>query len=75
MEAYANEIRMTNLGSDVVINLSKDAIEQRKRKFLGMYIYFNAMKVVWKEGLRPFIGLDGTFLKGQCKGQLLVAMA
>ncbi|KAH0716097.1 hypothetical protein KY284_009002 [Solanum tuberosum] len=57
LEAYANEIRMTNPGSDVVINLSKDAM------------------VGWKEGLRPFIGLDGTFLKGQCKGQLLVAMA
>jgi len=75
LEAYANEIRMTNPGSDVVINLSKDAMVQGKRKFLRMYICFNAMKVGWKEGLRPFIGLDGTFLKGQCKGQLLVAMA
>ncbi|XP_049378217.1 uncharacterized protein LOC125843004 [Solanum stenotomum] len=75
LEVYANEIRMTNPGSDVVINLSKDAMVQGKRKFLRMYICFNAMKVGWKEGLRPFIGLDGTFLKGQCKGQLLVAMA
>jgi len=40
-----------------------------------MYIFLNALKLGWKEGLRPFIGLDGTFLKGQCKGQLLVAMA
>ncbi|KAH0730420.1 hypothetical protein KY289_001608 [Solanum tuberosum] len=48
LEAYENEIRMTNPCSDVV---------------------------GWKEGLRPFIGLDGTFLRGQCKGQLLVAMA
>ncbi|WMV13604.1 hypothetical protein MTR67_006989 [Solanum verrucosum] len=75
LEAYANEIRMTNPSSDVVINLSKDAMVQGKRKFLRMYICFNAMKVGWKEGLRPLIGLDGTFLKGQCKGQLLVAMA
>ncbi|KAK6796652.1 hypothetical protein RDI58_004353 [Solanum bulbocastanum] len=28
LEAYANEIRMTNLCSDVVIKLSKDAMEQ-----------------------------------------------
>jgi len=75
LEAYANEIRMTNPGSDVVINLSKDAMVQGKRKFLKMYICFNAMKVEWKEGLRPFIELNGTFLKGKCKGQLLVAMS
>nr|XP_016444483.1 PREDICTED: uncharacterized protein LOC107769754 [Nicotiana tabacum] len=29
----------------------------------------------FKSGLRPFIGLDGTFLKGKCKGQLLVVVA
>ncbi|KAH0761844.1 hypothetical protein KY290_017917 [Solanum tuberosum] len=75
IEAYANELRLSNPGSDIVINLSKDALEQGKRKFLRMYICFNALKLGWKEGLRPFIGLDGTFLKGQCKGQLLVAMA
>ncbi|KAG5623242.1 hypothetical protein H5410_008460, partial [Solanum commersonii] len=72
IEAYANELRLSNPGSDIVINLSKDALEQGKRKFLRMYICFNALKLGWKEGLRPFIGLDGTFLKGQCKGQLLL---
>ncbi|KAK6773679.1 hypothetical protein RDI58_028917 [Solanum bulbocastanum] len=75
IEAYANELRLSNLSSDIVINLSKDALEQGKRKFLRMYICFNALKLGWKEDLRPFIGLDGSFLKGQCKGQLLVAMA
>ena len=40
-----------------------------------MYIYFNVLKLRCKGGLRPFIGLNETFLKGQCKGQLLVAMA
>jgi len=33
------------------------------------------LKSGWKAGLRPLIGLDGTFLKGKCKGILLVAMA
>ncbi|KAK6776120.1 hypothetical protein RDI58_027121 [Solanum bulbocastanum] len=75
IEAYANELRLSNPGSDIVINLLKDALEQGKRKFLRMYICFNALKLGWKKGLRPFIGLGGTFLKGQCKGQLLVAMA
>ncbi|KAH0711746.1 hypothetical protein KY289_007705 [Solanum tuberosum] len=71
----ASTSKLSNPGSDIVINLSKDALEQGKKKFLRMYICFNALKLGWKEGLRPFIGLDGTFLKGQCKGQLLVAMA
>lgn len=39
-----------------------------------MYICFNALKMGFKAGLRPFIGLDGTFLKGKAKGQLLVVV-
>ncbi|XP_019248779.1 PREDICTED: uncharacterized protein LOC109228049 [Nicotiana attenuata] len=74
LEAYANELRDSNPGSDVVINLSKEALAKGKRKFLRMYIFFKAMKMGFKEGLRPFIGLDGTFLKGKAKGQLLVAV-
>ncbi|KAH0725569.1 hypothetical protein KY284_001434 [Solanum tuberosum] len=57
IEAYANELRLSNFDSDIVINSSKDGLEQG-----------------WKEGLRPYIVLDEIFLKGQCKGQLLVAM-
>ncbi|KAG5575235.1 hypothetical protein H5410_055369 [Solanum commersonii] len=45
IEAYANELRLSNSGSDIVINLSKDALEQGKRKFLKMYICFNALKL------------------------------
>lgn len=68
LEAYANELRQLNTGSDVVINVSKEALAQGRRKFLRMYILFNAMKMGFKQGLRPFIGLDGTFLKGKTKG-------
>nr|XP_009779792.1 PREDICTED: uncharacterized protein LOC104228936 [Nicotiana sylvestris] len=74
LEAYANALRDSNLGSDVVINLSKEVLLQGKRKFLRMYIYFHALKMGYKESLRPFIGVDGTFLKGKAKGQLLVAV-
>ncbi|XP_019237885.1 PREDICTED: uncharacterized protein LOC109218021 [Nicotiana attenuata] len=74
LEAYANALRDSNPGSDVVINLSKEALLQGKRKFLRMYICFHALKMGYKEGLRPFIGLDGTFLKRKAKGQLLVAV-
>ncbi|XP_019242557.1 PREDICTED: uncharacterized protein LOC109222689, partial [Nicotiana attenuata] len=75
LEVYAQELRDSNPGSDVVINISKDALAEGKRRFLRMYICFQALKTGWKAGLRPLIGLDGTFLKGKCKGILLVAMA
>lgn len=39
-----------------------------------MYLCFNALKEGWKGDLRPLIGLDETFLKGKCKGMLLVAI-
>jgi len=74
LEAYAQELRMSNPGTDVVINLSRDAMEEGKRRFLRLYICFQALKEGWKGGLRPFIGLDGTFLKGKSKGIMLVAM-
>ncbi|WMV47622.1 hypothetical protein MTR67_041007 [Solanum verrucosum] len=71
LEAYGQELRQSNPGSDMVINISKDALEQGIRRFLRMYICFKALKDGWKS-LRPIIGLDGTFLKEKCKGQLLV---
>ena len=74
LEAYAQELKQSNPESDVLINISKDALAKGKRKFLRMYICFDALKKGWQSGLRPFIGLDGTFLKGICKGVLLVAL-
>ncbi|KAM3284145.1 hypothetical protein P3S67_022943 [Capsicum chacoense] len=74
LEIYAQELRDTNPGSNVVINISKDVLVQGKRRFLRMYVCFEALKRGWISGLRPFIGLDGTFLKGKFKGILLVAL-
>ncbi|XP_049397147.1 uncharacterized protein LOC125861247 [Solanum stenotomum] len=74
LEAYANELRSSNPGSDVIINISKDALANGKRRFLTMFICFHALKMGFKDGLRPFIGLDGTFLKGKAKGQLLTVV-
>ncbi|KAM3270295.1 hypothetical protein P3S67_029402 [Capsicum chacoense] len=71
---YSQELRDTNPGSDVVINISKDTLEQDKRRFLRMYVCFETLKSGWRSGLRPFIGLDGTFLKGKFKGILVVAL-
>ncbi|KAF3647913.1 SNF1-related protein kinase regulatory subunit beta-3 [Capsicum annuum] len=74
LEVYAQELRDTNPGSNIVINISKDVLVQGKRRFLRMYVSFEALKRGWISGLRPFIGLDGTFLKGKFKGILLVAL-
>ncbi|OIS99490.1 hypothetical protein A4A49_53789 [Nicotiana attenuata] len=70
---YVNELKFSNPGSDVVVNLSKDALVEGKRRFLRMYIYFHAIKIGFKSGLRPFIGLDGTFLKGKVLAQVKVS--
>ncbi|XP_019264233.1 PREDICTED: uncharacterized protein LOC109241865 [Nicotiana attenuata] len=74
LEACANELRDTNPRSDIVINLTKDALAGGKRKFLRMYIRLQALKMGFNLGLRPFVGLDGTFLKEKARGQLLVAV-
>ena len=38
-----------------------------------MYIKYNAQKVSFLGGCRPFVGLDGCHLKGRFGGQLLFA--
>ena len=47
--------------------------ENAKPKFKMMYIRYNAQKVGFLGGCRPFIGLDGCHLKGRFGGQLLSA--
>ncbi|XP_075103539.1 uncharacterized protein LOC142178109 [Nicotiana tabacum] len=74
LDTYAIELRESNPCSDVVINISKNALENGKRIFLRIYVCFKAMKMGFKLRLKPFIGVDGTFLKGKAKGQLLVAV-
>ncbi|WMV42347.1 hypothetical protein MTR67_035732 [Solanum verrucosum] len=70
---YANALKESNPGTDVVLKVSRNPLDE-KRKFLRMYICFEAFKNGFKNGLRPFIDLDGTFLKGKAKGQLLCAI-
>ncbi|CAI9267967.1 unnamed protein product [Lactuca saligna] len=42
--------------------------------FKRMYICFKSIKEGWKMGCRRVVGIDGSFLKGQCKGQLLTTI-
>nr|XP_009794136.1 PREDICTED: uncharacterized protein LOC104240929 [Nicotiana sylvestris] len=48
LEANAQELRETNPGTDVVIQISKDAIKEDKRRFLRMHVCFQALKSGFK---------------------------
>ncbi|XP_070041548.1 uncharacterized protein [Nicotiana tomentosiformis] len=71
---YSDEFLRSNPGSTCVVKLSDETFEGRKKMFVGFYICFDAMKKSYLAGCRPCIGLDGCFLKGICRGQLLVAV-
>ncbi|KAH0761301.1 hypothetical protein KY290_017374 [Solanum tuberosum] len=70
---YADIIKKTNPGSSCWVRTDKDTIPG-KNLFVYFYMCFDALKRGWLEGCKKIIGLDGCFLKGLCKGELLVAV-
>ena len=58
----------STIRSSVIIN------PDQTTTFHRIYVCFKAIKYGWKIGCRRVIGLDGCFLKGQCKGELLTAI-
>ena len=64
--------RRTNVGSKVVLQ-TKLEDENAQPKFKRMYIRYNAQKLGFLGGCRPFFGLDGCHLKGKFGGHLLYA--
>ena len=71
---YAKMIRRTDIGSKVILQTEIEN-ENAKPKFKRMYIRYNAQKVGFLGGCRPFVGLDGCHLKGRFGGQLLFVTA
>ncbi|CAI9287973.1 unnamed protein product [Lactuca saligna] len=69
---YGAELLRVNPGSTVLIetNHTPDATHYFKR----MYICLKSIKDGWIEGCRRVIGVDGCFLKGICRGELLTAV-
>ncbi|KAG8381383.1 hypothetical protein BUALT_Bualt06G0116500 [Buddleja alternifolia] len=67
---YAAELRRTNPGSTVVMNLADDD----SGKFGRFYVCFQASKLGFQSGCRPLIGVDGCHLKGPHGGVLLAAI-
>ncbi|KAK8521576.1 hypothetical protein V6N12_031470 [Hibiscus sabdariffa] len=69
---YVAELLHSNPGSTISIQVHRDS--DNKTIFHRMYICFDALKKGWKEGCRPFIGVNGCFLKTATQGELLVAI-
>ncbi|WMV59842.1 hypothetical protein MTR67_053252 [Solanum verrucosum] len=70
---YKDELLRTNPGSTCVVKLGEpDALG--RPIFQSFYICFDPLKKAF-QNCRKCIGLDGCFLKGVCRGQLLVAVA
>ncbi|XP_022568086.1 uncharacterized protein LOC111211355 [Brassica napus] len=67
MYDYVEELKKTNPGSTVILGT-------KERVFEKFYTCFESQKVGWKSACRRIIHLDGTFLKGRMKGQLLTAV-
>ncbi|GAV78378.1 hypothetical protein CFOL_v3_21846, partial [Cephalotus follicularis] len=71
---YGEELLRTNPGSTVRIKTERIGGKDWPLLFKRMYVCFDACKKGWLAGCRPIIGMDGCFLKGLCKGELLTAI-
>ncbi|CAI9280097.1 unnamed protein product [Lactuca saligna] len=69
---YGHELMWSNPGSTIQISVTVNP--DNTTTFHRMYTCFKAIKEGWKVGCRRVIGLDGSFLKGQCEGELLTAI-
>jgi hypothetical protein len=69
---YVNELRRSNDGTTTKINVTP--VLEGPPHFKRFYVCLDACKRGFKAGCRPFIGLDGCFLKGYYGGQLLTAV-
>jgi hypothetical protein len=71
---YIETIRRTNVGSCVMMKVDRP-LPDILTKFQQLYLSLAALKRGFLAGCRPIIGLDGCFLKGPHKGQLLAAIS
>ena len=65
-------INIVDKGSRVILQ-TEMTDETSQPKFKRMYVRFNAQKVGFLGGCRPFIGLDGCHIKHRFGGQILSA--
>lgn len=67
---YIAELRHSNPRSTIKLVPRREQ-PTNKPKFKIMYICFTTCKIGWKSSCRPIIFLNGCFLEGLCKEQLL----
>ncbi|CAI9291251.1 unnamed protein product [Lactuca saligna] len=69
---YGAELLRSNPGSTVSIEVNP--MPDSTTYFKRMYVCLKGVKDGWIEGCRRVIGVDGCFLKGICRGELLAAV-
>lgn len=74
LRAYAHQILQKNPGSRAKISTQEDP-NGGHCTFKRFFLSFAGFQSGFFEGCRPFIGVDGCFLKGPYGGQLLTAIA
>ncbi|CAI9303419.1 unnamed protein product [Lactuca saligna] len=70
--SYGAEILRANPGS--TMKIGTDTMPDYTIYFSRMYVCIKGVKDGWIEGCRRVIGVDGCFLKGICRGELLSAI-
>ncbi|KAL4319548.1 hypothetical protein GQ457_18G007380 [Hibiscus cannabinus] len=70
---YANALRRADTDGTIDLLVERPTPNHRPR-FRRFYVCFSAMKRGFRECCRPFVSLDGCFLKGMLEGALLVAV-
>ncbi|CAN1140271.1 hypothetical protein LINPERPRIM_LOCUS24737 [Linum perenne] len=73
LRTYAEELLRINPGSSFKIMVDSNN-PKNEPYFQRMYMCFDSLKSGFLAGCRRFISLDGCFLKGLCKGELLTAV-
>ncbi|XVF50742.1 hypothetical protein PTKIN_Ptkin04bG0127600 [Pterospermum kingtungense] len=70
---YAAALREADPKANVELMVVRPT-PQHKPRFLRFYVSFSALQDRFVKYCRPIVYLDGSFLKGQLKGELLVAL-
>ncbi|XP_030449875.2 uncharacterized protein LOC115672246 [Syzygium oleosum] len=71
---YACECMLQNPSSRVYVEVIERPLPDCGTKFNRFYVCFDACKRGFLVGCRKIVGLDGCFLKGLCKGELLAVV-
>ncbi|KAL5538235.1 hypothetical protein UlMin_043131 [Ulmus minor] len=70
---YCAKVRRSNPGSTMQMKCRTVRGDDNPH-FQRLYICLGGLKAGWRAGCRPILGLDGCFIKGHHKGQLLAAV-